>query len=103
MSSNLISSVFTLRKIEMPLLPTRSHACCLTLTMILCASAMLRAAEPATAPTTAPVMTPDSTTDGSVTVGGNKIEYHAVAGAITVGSTGAQDAAIGIDGRPILE
>ena len=41
----------------------------------------------------------DSTTDGSVTVGGEKIAYRAVAGTLTVGSTDAQDAMLGLDGK----
>jgi carboxypeptidase C (cathepsin A) len=53
------------------------------------------AAEPAK-PTALP---PDSTTEGSVTVGGKVIEYKAVAGLITVGSSDAQDAMIGLDGK----
>jgi carboxypeptidase C (cathepsin A) len=53
------------------------------------------AAEPAK-PTSLP---PDSTTAGSVTVGGKVIEYKAVAGLITVGSSDAQDAMIGLDGK----
>jgi len=46
-----------------------------------------------------PTGTPDSTTDGSVTVGGQAIEYKAVAGALTVGSTDALDAKLGFDGE----
>jgi carboxypeptidase C (cathepsin A) len=41
----------------------------------------------------------DSATDGSVTVGGQAIAYRAVAGVLTVGSTDAQDAMLGLDGR----
>ena len=41
----------------------------------------------------------DSTTEGSVTVGGEAIAYQAVAGTLTVGSTDAQDATIGPDGK----
>jgi carboxypeptidase C (cathepsin A) len=41
----------------------------------------------------------DSTTEGSVTVGGQVIAYKAVAGTLTVGSTDAQDATIGLDGK----
>src|SRR6202040_2985435 len=44
-------------------------------------------------------VTPDSTTDGSVTVGGETINYRAVAGTLTVGSTDNQDATIGFDGK----
>ena len=48
--------------------------------------------EPAEPPT-------DSTTDGSVMVGGQAIAYRAVAGTLTVGSTDAQDAMLGLDGK----
>ena len=41
----------------------------------------------------------DSTTDGSVTVGGQTIAYRAVAGTLTVGSSDAQDAMLGLDGK----
>jgi carboxypeptidase C (cathepsin A) len=43
----------------------------------------------------------DSTTQGSVTVGGQRIDYSAVAGIITVGATDAQDAQLGPDGKPL--
>ncbi|UWZ82880.1 S10 family peptidase [Occallatibacter riparius] len=53
------------------------------------------------AETKAAVATPqgDSATDGSVTVGGQAIAYRAVAGVLTVGSTDAQDAMLGLDGK----
>jgi carboxypeptidase C (cathepsin A) len=41
----------------------------------------------------------DSATEGSVTVGGQAIAYRAVAGMLTVGSTDAQDAMLGLDGK----
>src|SRR5271157_2624915 len=41
----------------------------------------------------------DSTTEGSVTVAGQAIAYQAVAGTLTVGSSDAQDATIGLDGK----
>jgi carboxypeptidase C (cathepsin A) len=41
----------------------------------------------------------DSNTEGSVTVGGQAIAYKAVAGTLTVGSTDAQDAMLGLDGK----
>jgi carboxypeptidase C (cathepsin A) len=44
-------------------------------------------------------MPPDSTTEGSVTVDGQAIQYKAVAGMLTVGSSDAQDAMIGMDGK----
>lgn len=42
----------------------------------------------------------DSTTQGSVDVRGQHILYTAVAGTITVGATDAQDAQLGMDGKP---
>jgi carboxypeptidase C (cathepsin A) len=53
---------------------------------------------PATPPAAA---APDSITEGTVTVGGQKIDYKAVAGTLTVGATEAQDATIGFDGKPL--
>ena len=41
------------------------------------------------------------TTQGSVTVGGQAIQYDAVAGTITVGATNEQDAQLGPDGKPL--
>ncbi len=40
-------------------------------------------------------------TQGTVSVGGQQIQYNAVAGTITVGATDAQDAQLGDDGRPL--
>jgi carboxypeptidase C (cathepsin A) len=48
-----------------------------------------------------PTAAPDSTTEGSVTVGGQVINYTAVAGTITVGATDQQDATLGFDGKPL--
>jgi len=50
-----------------------------------------------------PVSVPDSVTESSVTVGGQKIAYKAVAGTITVGSTDVYDAALGLDGQFLPE
>ena len=58
-------------------------------------------ARPAEAAATAAL--PDSITENSVTVGGQKIAYRAVAGTITVGSTSAVDATLGLDGRWLPE
>jgi carboxypeptidase C (cathepsin A) len=44
--------------------------------------------------------TADSTTEGTVDAGGQHIAYTAVAGVITVGATDAQDAQLGMDGKP---
>ena len=41
----------------------------------------------------------DSTTEGTVKVGGQAIEYRAIAGTLTVGSSDPQDAMIGFDGK----
>ena len=46
-----------------------------------------------------PEVPADSITEGSVKVGGQAIEYRAVAGTITVGSSDPQDAMIGFDGK----
>ena len=50
--------------------------------------------QPATPPAT------ESTTEGSVDAGGQHILYTAVAGTITVGATDAEDAQLGMDGKP---
>lgn len=42
----------------------------------------------------------DSTTEGAVVVGGQHIAYNAVVGTLTVGATDAQDAQLGMDGKP---
>jgi carboxypeptidase C (cathepsin A) len=49
-----------------------------------------------------PSVTPpprDSVTEGTVTVAGRMIEYRAIAGTLTVGSTDPQDAALGPEGQ----
>ncbi|HZL29060.1 MAG TPA: peptidase S10 [Acidobacteriaceae bacterium] len=56
--------------------------------------------EPEKKPAPAPA---DSTTEGTVTVGGKQIAYTAVAGTLTVGSTDAQDATIGLDGKELAD
>ncbi len=53
--------------------------------------------KPAETPTPAPP--PDSITENTVTVGGQKIAYRAVAGTITVGHDDTFDAMLGLDGR----
>ncbi len=51
-------------------------------------------------PEVAAAVTPaDSTTENTVTVGGQKIAYKAVAGTITVGHSDAYDAMLGMDGK----
>jgi carboxypeptidase C (cathepsin A) len=49
------------------------------------------------------VALPDSTTEGTVTVNGQAIAYQAVAGTLTVGSTNAQDALLGLDGKLLAD
>ena len=63
-----------------------------------------KAAEKVTAPSkpvepATPAAQPDSITENTVTVGGQRIAYRAVAGTITVGSIDAVDDALGLDGR----
>ncbi len=41
------------------------------------------------------------TTPGAVDVGGQHIAYNAVVGTLTVGATDAQDAQLGLDGKPL--
>jgi carboxypeptidase C (cathepsin A) len=45
------------------------------------------------------VAVPDSVTEGTVTVSGHAIAYRAVAGTLVVGSSNAQDAMLGPDGK----
>ena len=45
----------------------------------------------------------DSTTEGTVHVGGQAINYRAVAGTLTVGATDAQDATLAFDGKLLPE
>ncbi|HEX8711498.1 MAG TPA: peptidase S10 [Terracidiphilus sp.] len=60
------------------------------------------AAKPAAAEKSAEsAFPPDSTTQGAVEVSGQRIEYTAVAGIITVGATDTDDAQIGPDGKPM--
>jgi carboxypeptidase C (cathepsin A) len=60
------------------------------------------AADKAATPDKTPEKAPpaDVTTQGTVTVGGEKIAYTAIAGTLTVGSTDIQDAQLGVDGKP---
>ncbi len=51
------------------------------------------------APARRPQSPPDSITENVVTIGGQKIEYRAVAGTITVGGTDAYDALLASDGQ----
>jgi carboxypeptidase C (cathepsin A) len=69
------------------------------------AVAPAKAAEPPAKPAEPPLppSPPDSITENTVTVGGQKIAYRAVAGTITVGSSDAVDAALQLDGRWLPE
>jgi carboxypeptidase C (cathepsin A) len=59
------------------------------------------AAKPATADKAAEKAPPtEVTTQGTVTVGGEKIAYTAIAGTLIVGSTDIQDAQLALDGKP---
>ena len=42
----------------------------------------------------------DATTQGTIDVGGQKIAYTAIVGTLVVGSNDAQDAQLGLDGKP---
>jgi carboxypeptidase C (cathepsin A) len=54
--------------------------------------------------TPAPVpAVPDSVTENTVTVGGQKIAYKAIAGTITVGSNDAFDSMLGLDGKVLAD
>ncbi len=66
--------------------------------------------KPASTPATTPAapaksaesaFPPDSSTQGSVVVGGQRIDYTATAGILTVGATDAEDAQLGVDGKPL--
>jgi carboxypeptidase C (cathepsin A) len=60
------------------------------------------AAKPASAEKTPePALPADVTTQGDVDAGGQHIAYNAIAGTITVGATDAQDAQMGMDGKPL--
>ena len=48
-----------------------------------------------------PAAPADSATQGAIDAGGQHITYTAIAGTITVGSTDAQDAQLGPDGKPL--
>ena len=54
--------------------------------------------------TSAPALAvPDSTTENTVTVGGQKIAYKAIAGTITVGYNDAFDSMLGLDGKVLAD
>ncbi len=74
-------------------------------TLILSVSVRAQDDKTAAKPTTQekapePAQPADSTTQGAIDVGGQHIAYTAIAGIITVGSTNAQDAQLGADGKP---
>jgi carboxypeptidase C (cathepsin A) len=74
------------------------------------AAALATVASPARATDDDKTTTPDKaaekpaptevTTQGAIEVGGQHIAYNAVVGTLTVGGTDAQDAQIGLDGKP---
>ncbi|HEY3743394.1 MAG TPA: hypothetical protein VGL53_26290 [Bryobacteraceae bacterium] len=62
------------------------------------------------AQTPAPAATPappppqrDAVTEGSVTIGGQSIEYRAIAGTITVGASDSHDAALNLEGQLLTD
>jgi carboxypeptidase C (cathepsin A) len=55
--------------------------------------------KPVDVATRIPPSAPDSITENTVTIGGQKIDYRAFAGTITVGATEAYDAMLGADGQ----
>jgi carboxypeptidase C (cathepsin A) len=61
-----------------------------------------KTAKPAASSTEKPAPAPpaDVTTQGTVDAGGQHIAYNAMTGTITVGATDAQDAQLGMDGKP---
>ncbi len=61
------------------------------------------AAKPETKNIPIPDSPADSTTEGSLKVGSQTIEYRAIAGTLTVGSTDPQDAMIGFDGKYLAD
>ncbi|HWE84864.1 MAG TPA: hypothetical protein VG267_07960 [Terracidiphilus sp.] len=67
-------------------------------------STISRAEDDKTKPENKPAEKPspaaEVTTQGSVTVGGQQIQYNAIAGTITVGANDTADAQLGLDGKP---
>ncbi len=90
--------------------PHTSSAQFLTLTLaaLLCASTVTFAQEKtdekpehagSSASASQPAAEPDSITEGTVTIGGQTVNYKAVAGTLTVGATDPEDSTIGLDGK----
>jgi carboxypeptidase C (cathepsin A) len=82
-------------------------ACCLVLPSAIRANDDKNNAKPNAAATDksaekTPEKTPpaDVTTQGMIDLGGQHLAYNAIAGTITVGATDAQDAELGLDGKP---
>lgn len=71
----------------------RRWAACAVVSCVFLAAGQEAEKKPAPAPQA------DSVTEASVTVRGQAIAYRAVAGTLTVGSTDAQDANLGLDGK----
>ena len=82
------------------MLRLRSPLVCVTLAacLVSCMQASAEDAPPKAPPARPPA---DSTTTGTVEAGGQRVSYQAIVGTITVGSTEAQDAAMGPDGQPL--
>jgi hypothetical protein len=65
--------------------------------LLLFAQQKTKAAVTGTTVSPAPPAGPASNTEGSVRVGGQVVEYVAVAGTLTVGATDTEDAMLGFD------
>jgi carboxypeptidase C (cathepsin A) len=71
----------------------------LVLCMTIVAANAQQTAKAPTAEPHRPQSPPDSVTENTVTIGGQKIEYQAIAGTITVGATDIYDALLSSDGQ----
>ncbi|HUH64290.1 MAG TPA: hypothetical protein VLZ50_14885 [Terracidiphilus sp.] len=88
-------------RISLPLLAAAVAAGLLSLPGFVHAEDDTQPAKPAaTSEKPAPAPPADVTTPGAIDAGGQHIAYNAIAGIITVGATDAQDAQLGLDGKP---
>ena len=88
-------------RISLPLLAAAVAAGLLSLPGFVHAEDDTQPAKPAaTSEKPAPAPPADVTTPGAIDAGGQHITYNAIAGIITVGATDAQDAQLGLDGKP---
>ena len=79
----------------------RRPAVALAVALLSFAPALVKAEDKAPAPVAADKSLPtESTTQASITLHGEKFNYTAVAGLLTVGSSNAQDAQLTLDGKP---